>query len=143
MRRARSWALAVAAAACFSSCNGPKEDCEGSARSYFSLLKSHDWDGIHAMLTPPSKHKHPDPDRFASVMGEIWMGTKDFSVKWNTISPTRERICIANGLMSYTTKIRGKDPVDTVDEYFSWTLRLGSDGRWYMDLPGEERISGY
>lgn len=143
MRRPRSWALAAAAALGLCACNGPKEDCEGSARSFYNLLKGHDWEDLHGMLTPEFKRKHQSVERFSTGMEAIWLGTKDFSVRWNTISPTRERVCIANGEMSYTTKIRGKDPVDTVDEYFSWTLRQGSDGRWYVEMPGEEKISGY
>jgi hypothetical protein len=131
------------AAACLVGCNGPKDTCEGSANSFYGTLRGHDWDTMHRMLTPEFKHKFAKVDRFTYAMENIWLGSKSFSVKWNTVSETRERVCIANGLLSYTVKIRGQESKDTKDEYFSWTFRKGNDGLWYAELPGQERIGGY
>ncbi len=130
-------------AAAFLGCNGPKETCEGSAKAFYGTLRGHDWATMHQMLTPEFKHKFNRVDRFAEVMEYNWLGSKSFSVRWNTISETRERVCIANGQLSYTVKIRGENPVDTTDQYFSWTFRRGNDGLWYAEVPGQEKVGGY
>jgi hypothetical protein len=143
MRTPWSWVLAASVAGALSACNGPKETCEGSARSFYSLLKGHDWSGLHEMLTPEFRQRWNKVDRFSEAMEAVWLGSKDFSVKWNTIGETRERVCVVNGQLTYTIKIRGQEPRTTSDEYFSWTLRQGTDGRWYAELPGQEKISGY
>ena len=143
MRGSLTWVVVAAAAACLGGCSGPKERCEGSAKSFFSTLRGHDWETMYRILTPEFKHKFQNADRFTRAMENFWLGSKGFSVKWNNIFETRERVCIANGLMSYTVKIRGQSAKDIRDEYFSWTFRRGNDGLWYAEMPGQEKIGGY
>lgn len=140
MRPSFAFAL-FAAALALAACNGPKETCEGSMNSYYALLKSHDWDGAYEMLTPEYKRKLT-ADRYARGMEEEWLGSKGFSLKVGNISESRGA-CYANGGISYTVKIRGKEPVDYDNEYFSWIFRKQADGKWYIEMPGMERVSAY
>lgn len=139
----RASALAALAATCLAGCNGPKDSCQGSYDSYCSMLKGHDWDGMFQMLTAEHKKKAGRPERLAAFMEDSFKGTKDFSFNLQTLSESQTGVCVANGFMSYTIKLRAKNPEDVKDEYYSWTFRLARDGKWYMELPGEEKISGY
>lgn len=121
-------------------CNGPKEDCLGSFKSYKSMLESQDWEGLHEMLTPEHKRKFPLA-KFKRGMAELWGPTHSFDWKLNNVSETA-KVCIVNGLMEYTWKVRGKAPEDH-EEYFAFTFKKQADGKWYIEQPGAEKVAGW
>ena len=136
--------LALALVALFlAACNGPKEKCEGSFKSYFSMIEGQDFAGMYEMLTPKFKKKVKSVEHFSAAMLEQWNGTYGFSKKVDSITESADGICIARGAMSYTWRVRGKEAEAHDDEFFSWTFRKERDGKWYIELPGYERISGY
>jgi len=138
----RGW-FVVVAVLFLAGCNGPKDSCQGSTDSFFSIIKGHDWDTMFELLTPEHKRKVGNAARLNAFMEDIYKGTKNFKVSYQNVAETKTGVCVVNGTMSYTIKIRGENPVDINDEYFSWTLKKGRDGLWYIDIPGEEKIGGY
>ncbi|MFN7133077.1 MAG: hypothetical protein ACK4N5_13445 [Myxococcales bacterium] len=121
-------------------CNGPKEDCEGSFKSYQSLLEGQSWSGIYELLTPEFKRKIK-VEAYEQLMKEEWGPTHSF--KWDVQNVgASAKVCIVNGNMKYTWKVRGKNPEDR-DEYFAFTFRKQPDGKWYMEHPGDEKIGGF
>jgi hypothetical protein len=53
------------------------------------------------------------------------------------------KLCIVNGELSYVIKIRGKEPQSIDNDYFSWTFRQQNDGKWYIEVPGMEKVGGF
>ena len=92
-------------------CNGPKEKCEGSFKSYFSMIEGQDFSGMYEMLTPKFKKKVKSVEHFSAAMLEQWNGTYGFSKKVDSITESADGICIARGSMSYTWRVRGKEAV--------------------------------
>lgn len=124
----------------FAGCNGPKDSCEGSYKSYVSMLEGKDWEGIHGLLTPAHKKKFA-LSTYSRAMEELWGPTKGFEWRLNTLSETKN-VCIVNGMMEYTWKVRGKEPEDR-EEYYSFTFRKDGDGKWYIEAPGAEKVAGW
>jgi ketosteroid isomerase-like protein len=110
--------------------------------SYYSLLKGHNWDGVYELLTPEHKKKIGSPEKVATVMAPTWNPTHSFSIKVNQVVETGP-LCVASGALWYTYKVRGALPEVTEDEYFSWTLRKQADGKWYIELPGSEKVRSW
>jgi len=140
----RPWSCFVVLAALgLLACNGPKDTCQGSVDSYWSLFKAHDWEGIYEMLTPEYKKKVGSAEQLASALDENWKGGKSYTMELDNVVATASGVCIANGNMNYIWRLRGENPKEFNNQYFSWTFHLLKDGKWYIDLPGEERLSGY
>jgi hypothetical protein len=139
----RGWRILLIAVLALTGCKGAKDSCEESAKSYYSLLTDHNWSGIFEMLTPEFKKKVGTAERLDAHMGEIYKGTKSFSVNFQNFGESKTGVCIVNGTLSYTIRLRGQNPVPIDDEYFAWTFKKGRDGLWYIDLPGEEKLMGY
>jgi ketosteroid isomerase-like protein len=135
-------ALCLLAVLASAGCHKPKDTCEGSFNSYFNAMKGKDWSAMYALLTPKYKKKARSPEFFSSFIQEEWGPAKNFDLNVMGIVPSGD-LCIVNGTMDYTIKIRGKEPVDYDDEYFSWTFRRERDGLWYIELPGEEKLTGF
>jgi hypothetical protein len=140
MRRNLLLALCLASLA-LTACNGPKETCQGSFESYWSYLKSHDWEGAYEMLTPQYKNKIT-LDRYIAGMEEEWAGSKNFSMTVSNLSESAAG-CFVNGGISYNVKIRGQQPYRVDGEYFSWIFRKQKDGKWYIELPGMEKVGAF
>ena len=132
----------VLAVLALAACNGPKESCEGSFKSYFSMIEGQDYEGMYEMLTPEFKKKVKSLERFSAAMNEQWQGTYGFSKKVDNIAESGN-VCIARGLMSYTWRVRGKEAEPHDDEFFAWTFHKQKDGKWHIDLPGYERVSAF
>lgn len=135
-------ALAFAALS-LAACNGPKETCAGSFESYFSMLEDHDYEGMYEMLTPEFKKKVRSVEGFSRAMNEEWFGTHGFSKKVDNVAETAGGVCTARGVMSWTWRVRGKEAESYDDVFFAWTFRRQKDGKWYIDLPGYEKITAF
>ncbi len=139
MRKQITW-ISLIGALLLAGCNGPKSDCAGSFKSYQNMLESQDWEGLYELLTPEHKKKFSMKNYLAG-MTEVWGPTHSFDWRLNLLTETG-KVCIVNGMMEYTFKIRGKEPEDR-DEYFSFTFRQQADGKWHIEQPGAEKISGW
>jgi len=137
MRRLLLLSLALAA----TGCNGPKETCEGTVKSYFSTLKSQDFEAMYPLLVPEHRAKFSSVERFQRAMGKLWEGSKDFKLGVAEISEG-SNTCIARGMLKYTIKVMGSEARD-YDDYVSWTLQKGKDGLWYIQLPGLEKVGAF
>jgi hypothetical protein len=140
--RARAIFVVLAVLA-LAGCRGAKDTCEGSYKSWTACLANHDWESAYEMLTPEHKRKAVDPAHMARGMEEHWEGAKSFSFTLINLAETKSGVCTANGEMSYTIKIRGDNPYDVNDEYFAWTFRQGKDEKWYIEIPGLEKIGAF
>ncbi len=132
----------AACALSFAACNGPKDTCEGSYNSYYSMLKGHDFEGIHEMLTPEFRQKYSPVEKYVKWMDGYWGPTKDFSLRVGQINESGST-CLANGELNYIYRKRGENPVEHSGEYFSWVFKKQPDGKWYIEQPGQEKLSGY
>lgn len=135
-------ALALTVLAC--SCVGPKSDCQGSMESFFKVIAGKKWSAGYAMLTPEHQKKVGSEEKFTTAMDGVWAITTDHKLAVNQVIEAGTR-CEASGFLSYTVvlKNKGEDNVDITDEYFSWTLKKLDDGKWYMEMPGMEKLPSY
>lgn len=135
--------IVVAATGLFlAGCNGPKDTCEGTYKSYTNTLTGADWEGMYELLTPEHKKIARNPETMVRVMSDRWLGAKNWSIKTINVNETKEGFCTVQGEMSWTVKTRGRNPFDQ-STYFSWVFKQQKDGLWYIELPGQEKITGY
>ena len=136
------FALCLLALLVAAGCYRPKDTCEGSFESFYSAIKADDWDATYEMLTAAHKKKVRSKEVWAQYMASDWGRAKSFSLHLNNIAPSGN-VCIANGTMDFVFKERGKEPETVKDYYFSWTFRREADGKWYVEIPGQEKLQGY
>ncbi|MBS2029221.1 MAG: hypothetical protein JST54_15065 [Deltaproteobacteria bacterium] len=121
-------------------CWGPKDDCEGTMRSFESIVDGNHWDSFPDIVHPPLRKKYGDLN-LTRWVGGYYEGARSF--KFTSLQASvAGNICLCQTTSTWTQKIRGHEAETFADEYNAYTLHL-IDGKWYMELPGSAKVQAF
>ena len=120
-------------------CHGPSSSCEGTMKSYASIIDSNSWDDLPGIIYAPERKKYGDR-AIVKWVSRNYNGAKSFKFKYLAAVETGET-CQAQSISQWHWKVRGKVAEDNSDEYTYLLHRV--DGKWYMELPGTSKVQGW
>lgn len=120
-------------------CHGPASSCEGTMKSFASIIDGNSWDDLPAIIYQRDRKKFGDR-AIKKWVASTYNGAKSFEFSYLNATVTGE-MCQAQTTSKWHWKIRGKNPEDFSDD-FTYLLH-NVDGKWYMELPGTSKVQGW